>query len=111
MDKAKKYALKFLKNLEGIFPYDMIHSFKSRDIGEYSPIAVQTLLDNGLIEPKEYPIKGLPKDEPNKVRTYKITSKGIEFLNGERQKKTNRLLIYLTILLIVIGIIQVLKLF
>jgi len=108
MDKSRKFALKFLKFLERIFPEDMISTTRWDDFGEYNQKVVQTLMDNGLIEIKKYGSSLRNKEgEEIPVGAYKITSKGIEFLNGLKQKSTNRWIMALTIILTLIGIIQI----
>jgi hypothetical protein len=100
MSKYRKEALRLLRNLEKVFPEDMtapefdyLGAFDSKG----------TLKDNQLIEYIEHSRQGFT----NKVSVPKITAKGIEFLNGLRQKRTNELLLALTILLFITGIIQI----
>jgi len=111
MEKSKKFALILLRYLEKIFPQDMATSHKDtlKYVGAFDRKVIETLIENKLIEEKEYTIRGegLPKDTP-KLFVPKITSKGIEFLNGLRQKRTNILLLILTILLSLMGIAQIL---
>jgi DNA-binding PadR family transcriptional regulator len=63
---------------------------------------INTLERNKLIEK-------VPRGTPNvsSAISYRITSLGIQFLNQARQKKTNNLLLTLTIILSLIGIIQI----
>lgn len=107
MDKSKKFVLNFLKDLEKIFPNDQVNTIHSMDLRDYDSKAVQTLLDNDLIEPKEYNARGVTEDISIRIASYKITSKGIEFLNGLKQKTTNRWIITLTIILTIMGTIQI----
>lgn len=107
MEKSKKDTLRLLKSLEKIFPEDIATAKNFDYIGDFDKRAIKTLKENGLIEEKQYSLKGLPRGEENKAIFYKITSNGIEFLNGLKQKRTNILLLILTIALSLIGIIQI----
>ncbi len=105
MADQRKFALILLKYLEKIFPQDMATTQRTMNyVGKFDRNTILTLIDNGLIEEKEYSIKGLPKDMPDKAVVYKITSKGIEFLNGLKQKRTNNLLLILTLITTLIAI-------
>jgi predicted transcriptional regulator len=106
MDNSRKFAIEILKELEKVFPEDMVTAGSGFNFyGEFDQRAIKTLIDNGLIEEKEYPVK--VAERSTKAIVYKITSKGIEFLNNLEQKKTNKLIIILTLLTVGIGLLQI----
>ena len=109
MDNSRKFAIEILKELEKVFPEDMVSAGSGFNFyGEFDQKAIRTLIDNGLIEEKEYAINGNIRGSPTKAVVYKITSKGIEFLNNLEQKRTNKLIVVLTILTAVLGFFQIL---
>lgn len=106
---SKKFSVKLLRYLESVFPEDMNTAKKHMNyFGEFNQKAIQTLVDNGLIEEVEY--SAIINEKEEKVIIWKITSKGIEFLNGLRQKRTNMLLLVLTIFTLIIGVLQIILL-
>lgn len=109
MAKIRKDSIKLLKKLEKIFPGDDIISNKVIfRLG--GTLKILSLLEQkNLIEKSKYKIIGLPNQETHKIEGYSLTSFGLELLNGLKQQRTNLLLVILTILLFIIGIIQILK--
>ncbi len=113
MEKSTK---KLLKYLEEIFPQTII-STPLENVDKFNKIlkyinnfdekTFKILEKEELIKHVYYSMVGMPKGKSNKTRATMITSKGVEFLNGLRQKRTNTFLLILTILLSIIGIIQI----
>jgi hypothetical protein len=99
----EKSTLKLLEHLERIFPRDMVTGSDALTrVASFDVDTINTLERNKLIEK-------VPKGSLNQSSavSYRITSLGIQFLNQARQKKTNNLLLTLTIILSLIGIIQI----
>ena len=63
------------------------------------------LEENKLVERKTVPLIGLP-ERNIKIAKYRITPLGLDILNGLRTQKTNDLLFKLSILVFVLGILQ-----
>lgn len=106
----EKSTLKVLKALEKIFPQDMVSGANNFNyMGTFNIKAIGILVKNKLVEEVPYSVnpKGIVPDD--KAIVWRITSLGIEFLNGIRQKRTNTLLLIATILLFLIGVIQLIK--
>jgi len=104
--KSIKFMLSLLRNLEGDFdnwviPTDILfkHGFQQS--------VLDMLSKNELIEEKNYKLLGFPKNEKaHYMKGYRITALGINFLNGLEQKRTNNIILFLTISLIIIGVLQ-----
>ncbi len=99
----EKSTLKLLEHLERIFPKDMVTgSGTLTSVDGFDVDTITTLERNKLIEK-------VPRGTPNlsSAVSYRITSLGIQFLNQAGQKKTNKLLLILTIVLSLLGIVQV----
>jgi hypothetical protein len=98
----EKSTLMLLEHLEKIFPGDMVTGTDVLTHVGFDIDTINTLERNKLIEK-------VPRGTPNvsSAISYRITSLGIQFLNQARQKKTNNLLLTLTIILSLIGIIQI----
>ena len=109
MGKSRRFAIRELKYLDKIFPQDMLTADRDplRGPSRINQKVMKTLQDNGLIEHIKYPVKEPPKGVLTDVYIPKITVKGIEFLNGLRQKRTNTLLLILTILIAITSIFQI----
>ena|SRR5271157_1425904 len=98
----ERSTLKLLEHLERIFPKDMVADSAIAHEAGFDVDTINTLERNKLIEK-------VPKGTLNvsSAVSYRITSLGIQFLNETRQKRTNGLLLALTIILSLIGIIQI----
>jgi len=113
--KKKKASIELLKKLEKTFPGDSLlndlnNSLTLQNIGvdEDTFRRLKILERSGLIIGFKYKLEGFPESEKVKtIDAIKITPAGIDFLNGLKQKKTNIILIILTILMTLIGGIQI----
>lgn len=98
----EKSTLMLLEYLEKIFPRDMISdSSLAREAG-FDVDTVNTLERNKLIEKVS---KGTLN--VSSAVSYRITSLGIQFLNQARQKRTNSLLLTLTIIFTLLSLVQI----
>src|SRR3990170_3811982 len=109
---SEKKSTKLLKRIEEGFPGDSLVNETNKpsivgvDLEDFK--LLKMLEKSELITATKYGIEGLPESEKLKhLEVPKITLKGIEFLNGERQKRTNDLILFLTILTVIIGGIQI----
>ena len=102
----EKSTLRLLEYLEKIFPRDLItNSSTLAQIG--AEVETITILErNKLIEKDS---KGTPN--VSSALSYRITSLGIQFLNQARQKKTNELLLTLTVIFTVFSLAQLIVMF
>lgn len=99
MTNIKKNSIKILRDLEKAFPGDSLVN----DLGLSSQLGIdedtfkllKKLERSGLISAIAYKTEGLPEEKV--LQSPIITPKGIDFLNGLRQKRTNLLLLILTI--------------
>ncbi len=105
MNQSRKKTIKLLKDLEKVFPGDSLVN----DLGSPSKLGtddntfklLKKLERSKLISAIAYRTEGLPEEKI--IQSPIITTKGLEFLNGLRQRRTNTLLIILTILMALIG--------
>ena len=102
----EKPTLRLLEYLEEIFPRDLVtNSHLLASLGTDID-TINTLERNKLIEK-------VPRGTPNisSAISYRITSLGIQFLNQARQKRTNDLLLVLTIIFTLFSLAQVILMF
>ncbi len=107
-----KKSIKLLKKLEKTFPGDSLINDSGKPsktgVSEKTFNLLKILEKSGLIVGWAYRLEGLPGPEKEKrIEAVKITSAGINFLNGLKQNRTNFLLVLLTGLMILIGGIQI----
>lgn len=102
----EKPTLRLLEYLEQIFPRDLVTNSSTLAEVETDADTIITLERNKLIEK-------VPKGTPgmSSAISYRITSLGIQFLNQARQKKTNELLLSLTIIFTLFSLAQVVLMF
>ena len=95
-------TLKLLEYLEKIFPRDLVTDSGTLAVVNSDIDTIETLERNKLIE-------RVPKGTPNlsSALSYRITSLGIQFLNQARQKRTNDLLLTLTIVFTLLSLAQI----
>ena len=95
-------TLKLLEYLEKIFPRDLVTDSGTLAVVNSDIDTIETLERNKLIEK-------VPKGTPNlsSALSYRITSLGIQFLNQARQKRTNDLLLTLTIVFTLLSLAQI----
>ncbi len=110
--EMRKRSIKLLKKLEKTFQGDFLLSgFNlplTSGVDDNTFKALKILEKNGLIIAKGYKLEGLPGPEKEKkLEVPQITLTGLEFLNGLKQRQTNRRLVILTILMAVIGVVQI----
>ena len=98
----EKATLKLLEYLEKIFPRDMVTDSGTLAIIDSDIDTIETLERNKLIEK-------VPKGSTNmsSALSYRVTSLGIQFLNQARQKRTNSLLLSLTIIFTLLSLVQI----
>jgi hypothetical protein len=98
----EKTTLRLLEYLERIFPRDLVTDSGTLAVIDSDVDTISTLERNKLIE-------RVPKGAPNlsSALSYRITSLGIQFLDQSRQKKTNRLLLALTIIFTLSSLVQI----
>ncbi len=105
-----RFAIKLLKHLESVFPlYDELVKGDLDRMKTEDKRSFEILKKNKLIKEARTPWPKYLKSErtPKELITWEITPKGIEFLNGLRQKRTNNLLLALTVILTIIGLFQI----
>jgi DNA-binding PadR family transcriptional regulator len=102
----EKPTLKLLEYLENIFPRDLVTDSSLLASLGTDVDTITTLERNKLIEK-------VPRGTPNisSAISYRITSLGIQFLNQARQKRTNELLLTLTIIFTLFSLAQVVLMF
>jgi hypothetical protein len=99
----ERSTLKLLEYLEKIFPRDMVtDSSTLASVDSFDVDTIITLERNKLIEKVS---KGTPN--VSSALSYRITSLGIQFLNQARQKRTNTLLLTLTIIITLFSLVQI----
>jgi len=98
----EKPTLRLLEYLENIFPRDLVTNSNLLASLGTDVDTIITLERNKLIEK-------VPRGTPNvsSAISYRITSLGIQFLNQARQKRTNELLLVLTIIFTLSSIAQI----
>ncbi len=97
----EKSSLRLLEYLEKIFPSQVITD--SRTLAELGhDVDIINILERDKL------IEKTSRATPNisSAISYRITSLGIQFLDQARQKKTNRLLLVLTILFTIFSLAQ-----
>ncbi|HTZ41937.1 MAG TPA: hypothetical protein VMC07_01890 [Candidatus Omnitrophota bacterium] len=101
MQNEAKAALRLLDYLEKIFPKHIVTD--SRTLAELGNDAdvIDALEKDGLVERTSRATPNL-----SSAVSYRITSLGIQFLNQARQKKTNQLLLILTVLFTLFSLAQ-----
>jgi|WetSurMetagenome_2_1015567.scaffolds.fasta_scaffold67062_2 hypothetical protein len=131
--KQRKKLIRLLKDLYKIYPNDPLENntlekiYKKYDNDQFS--FLERLNQNGLIEENSHkvqkiygkgiikngkfiPTKNYSKEElkkqPSSVVVPIISQKGIEYLNLRKQEIANRILIFLTIITLLFGVIEIL---
>lgn len=108
----EKKSIKLLKRIEKTFPGDSLlndGNYPAKIGTDEETFRLLKILEKSeLISATKYRLEGLPESEPIKhIEVPRVTLKGVEFLNGLKQRQTNRLIIFLTILTVIIGGVQI----
>jgi len=102
----EKESLRLLEYLEKIFPSHIITDSKTlAELGHDAGV-ISTLEKDKLIEKSSRATPNL-----SSAISYRITSLGIQFLDQARQKRTNSLLLVLTILFTLFSLAQLILMF
>lgn len=97
----EKSTLRLLEYLEKIFPQDIVTDSATLASINSDIEIINALERNKLIEKIPRATAGV-----SSAISYRITSLGIQFLDQTRQKRTNNLLLALTIIITIFSLLQ-----